>query len=84
MPQGSQARLDALARERGFPDYATWKAWNEKNRQVRRPQGEAQAAPQERNFLQSLLARIPWHPANTLDHTNRRMEEGLRNRRRPR
>jgi hypothetical protein len=75
-PQYSQGQLDAVARQRGFPDYATWQAWN-----VHRQAGLQQpAAPaQQPNFLQSLLAKIPGHPANLLGYVNDRIKSATGN-----
>jgi hypothetical protein len=80
MPQGkgySKGQLDAMAREKGFPDYATWSAWNKKYRSASR-----NGAPQEkpRNFLQSLASRIPGHPAHTLTKAKNKMKEATERR----
>jgi hypothetical protein len=62
----SQGQMDALARSRGFPDYATWVAWNAK-----RSAALQQPAPQQpTNFLQNLLGKIPVHPINILNYVN--------------
>jgi muconolactone delta-isomerase len=65
--QYSQGQLDAIARQRGFPDYATWAAWN-RNRSEGLQQAPAQQPPQ--NFLQSLLGKIPIHPSYLLNYVN--------------
>lgn len=45
--QYSQSHLDALAQSRGFPDYATWVAWNNhRNAAVHQPQDYSTSAPQ--------------------------------------
>lgn len=64
--QYSQAQLDAIAREQGFPDYASWKAWNEKYRSTVRTGDTQKPAP--KNFLQSLADRIPIHPSYILNY----------------
>ena len=79
MPQGgqpySQAQLDAIARERGFPNYAAWSAWNQKYRQPIR----AEVAPEQpTNWLQNLVNKIPWHPSSTLGYVNKKIEEATR------
>lgn len=60
----SPAQLDAIARERGFPDYASWMAWHKKYRSP--DQGAWQQAQQPTNWLQTLLGKIPVHPAYSL------------------
>jgi hypothetical protein len=77
MPQkqkSGQARLDAMAKEQGFPSYAAWKAWNEKYRKQNRPD----AVPQKKNFLQSIVEKIPFHPARTLGHANKKITEATK------
>lgn len=64
MPQYSPAQLDALARERGFPDFATWRAWNQNYRSPVKGKGQA-AAP--KNWLQNLIDQIPIHPSYLLN-----------------
>lgn len=69
----SQGRLDAVARQQGFPDYATWAAWN-----AHRQAGLRQAptdTEQPGNFLQSLLGKIPVHPSYILDYVNKKLKE---------
>lgn len=58
MPQGkgSSANLDALAREKGFPSYAAWKAWTDK---YRKPITNVQKKQPVRNFFQNLIANAP-------------------------
>lgn len=68
----SQAQLDAAAREKGFPSYAAWAAWDQKYRQPIREE-VAPAAPT--NWLQNLVAKIPWHPSFTLDFANKKIEK---------
>lgn len=62
-------RLNALARQRGFPDYTTYKAWQAK--QAKGTQGVAsKAAP--KNWLQKLG---PLHPANMLDYVSEKLKK---------
>lgn len=68
----SQGQLDALARERGFPSYAAWSAWNQKYRQ---PIREEAPAAQPTNWLQNLVNKIPFHPSFMLDFTNKKIEK---------
>lgn len=74
-----QAHLDAAARQLGFHNYAQWSAYQQHrqndvlggNPPVGTP-GEA-GAPQQpagNNWLQTLLARIPIHPAYLLGKVN--------------
>lgn len=59
-----QQQLDAAARAKGFPDYATWAAWNaNRTAAVKNPTAVAQPQAAPVNWLQSLLQRIPIHPA---------------------
>jgi hypothetical protein len=63
-PNNPNPHLDAMARQLGFPDYATWAAW-EQHRQagLKEPntatmqQSQAQQ-PQHENVLQSILSAI--------------------------
>ncbi len=62
----SLAHADQLAREQGFPDYATWKAWNAKRAanaaSVGRPAATGASVVQQgahSNWLQQLLGHIP-------------------------
>lgn len=64
------SQLDAIARQRGFPDYATWAAWNRHRTAGLQQPGATPAPPQNNNFLQNLLAKIPWHPSFLLGYTN--------------
>jgi hypothetical protein len=66
--QLSPGQLDAVARQRGFPDYATWTAWN-RNRQEGLQQPTAPPA-QPGNFLETLLGKIPLHPTYLLNYVN--------------
>lgn len=71
MKQGgnAQAELDQAARDLGFPDYATWVAYQRNqgtgvNVREQAPQQpmrrtQAQMPPQEENFLQYIFRRIP-------------------------
>ena len=64
MSQYSPAQLDALARERGFPDFASWRAWDKNYRSPVKGKGQA-AAP--KNWLQNLIDQIPIHPSYLLN-----------------
>ena len=62
MPQNnSQARLNAAAKEAGFPSYAAWKAWQAKYRgpATNQAKSTAPAKPPARNFLQTLVNKVP-------------------------
>lgn len=78
MPQAktnpARSRLDAMAREKGFPDYATWKAWNDKYRKTQTTTAE----PKKQNFLQKLISKIPGHPSNTLGYVNDKMNKAMK------
>ena len=53
MPQKKKpSRLDSMARAQGFPNYAAWKAWNEKYR------APVQGKTAPKNFLQTLGNKI--------------------------
>lgn len=71
MPQkkSSQARLDEMARAQGFPNYAAMRAWNEKYRSKKTGTG----APPQRNFLQSLAEKVPFHPSRLFKYVNDRV-----------
>jgi len=53
MPQSKKpvSQLDTMAQQKGFPNYAAWKAWNEKYRSKKT---RTEPAPKKKNFLQSL------------------------------
>lgn len=76
--QYSQGQLDALARHRGFHDYATWAAWNANNSaRLHQPAGgnpEQAAGQQPPNFLMSLINKIPIHPSYLLNYVNGKMQ----------
>ena len=56
MPQKKKpSRLDAMAKQQGFPSYAAMQAWNEK---YRKPTQTA-ASKKPRNFLQTITDAIP-------------------------
>lgn len=80
MPQGDQqyspGQLDAIARERGFPDYATWMAWHQKYRAPVRGQGQPQ--PQQKNWLQSLVDKIPIHPSYLFNYVSDKIDGATR------
>lgn len=59
MPQAKKmpsSGLDAMAREKGFPNYAAWKAWNDK---YRKPVTNVQKGTPVKNFFQTLTDTIP-------------------------
>jgi hypothetical protein len=66
----SNKALDAAARQKGFPDYATYKAWEAKRTGSLRTKGTTKAAPQK-NWLQKLGMM---HPANTLDYVAKKFK----------
>lgn len=70
-PNYSQGQLDAVARQRGFPDYATWAAWN-----AHRQAGLQQPAQptQQPNFLMNLINKIPIHPSYILNYVDNKMK----------
>lgn len=72
--QYSQGQLDAMARDRGFPDYPTWVAW-ERHRQAGMQQPGGASHPQQNNWLQNLLQQIPGHPAQLFDYIGRRFRQ---------
>lgn len=81
MDKKSQARLDALAREAGFKDFATFKAFNEKNRKPITnvvSSKTVQTPSKPKNFFESLLDKVPtqFTPTRTvtkkLEQVNRR------------
>lgn len=58
----TQAQLDAAARQMGFHDYATYSAFQAKERaRITAPAPAGGPAPN--NWLQNLLESIPGHPA---------------------
>ena len=63
-----QRQLDQAAQQMGFPNYATWAAWNAKYRSQSNKAGVA--AQPKKNFLQGLLEKIPWHPSFIFKHVN--------------
>lgn len=58
--QYSPGQLDAIARERGFPDYATWQAWENHRSQALKGSNTVQSQP--KNWLQQIFGVI--HPLN--------------------
>lgn len=72
--QYSPGQLDAMAREKGFPDYATFVAWN-RHRDANLRSGETQPAAAPTNWLQTLLERIPGHPAQTLKYAGEKFKK---------
>jgi hypothetical protein len=77
-----QAHLDHAARQLGFPDYATYSAYQQKQAAMRMQNGisgtgmEQGGAPPQ-NWLQHLLASIPGHPAQLLGYVDERMGKAL-------
>jgi len=67
----ARSRLDAMAKEKGFPSYAAMKAWNEKYRQ---PVTTTRPA-KKKNFLQTLVGSIP-NPMNYAADKMRKAVEG--------
>lgn len=72
-----QAHLDVLARQMGFPDYATYSAYQQKQTAMRMNNGiqgtgysTGPDQPGGNNWLQNLLAKIPIHPAYLLGKVN--------------
>lgn len=57
----SPEQLDAIAQERGFPDYATWQAW-ENHRAQSLKGSNTTAHPAPKNWLQQILSTV--HPLN--------------------
>lgn len=75
MPQYSPGALDALARQRGFPDYQTWAAWNaQRQASIQQPSGQS-AQGQQPNFLMNLINKIPIHPSYLLNYVNDKMKQ---------
>lgn len=65
--------MNRFARQQGFPDYVTMQAYyRHRSASLRRP-GPAQQAP--KNWLQTLIDKIPWHPSYLLGHANKRIEQ---------
>lgn len=59
-----------MARQRGFPDYQTWAAWNrQRSASLQQP---GAAPPQQSNYLQQLLSSIPGTPARVLGYVRDR------------
>lgn len=63
-------QLDAAARQKGFPDYATYKAWEAKRTGVIRTKGKIAEAP-PKNWLQKAGMM---HPANMLDYVAKKFK----------
>lgn len=69
--------LDAAARAQGFANYDQWNAWDQRTRGVvlgENPGGQ----PPPQNWLQNLLAKIPWHPSNTMGYVERKVSKALK------
>lgn len=75
-----QSHLDVVAQHAGFPDYATWQAWNQ-HRTDAITQGSntttpaSDAANSQPNFLMSLLTKIPLHPAAIMGYVSDRYHQ---------
>lgn len=63
------AQLDAMARQAGFHDYATWSAYQRNRMAMQHGRAPAGGEP-PRNFLQNLLEKIPGHPAMLLRYVS--------------
>lgn len=78
-PQYSDRQMDAIARQRGFPDYRTWAAWNRHRMAATGGAGQPgvpQPAEQPpNNWLQNLLEAVPIHPAKLLRYVGDRYTE---------
>jgi hypothetical protein len=65
MPQSKKpapSRLDAMAKQSGFPSYAAMKAWNDKYRKPVQSTTPATKPPSKvRNFFQTIRDTIPIH-----------------------
>lgn len=81
MPQSySPGQLDAIARQRGFPDYATWAAWNaHRQAGLQQPGASDQQPQQPPNFLQSLVNKIPIHPSYLFNYVNDKIKQATGN-----
>lgn len=76
----TQAHLDVLARQMGYHDYATYQAYQQKQAAMRMNNGiqgtgsaigqDPSQQPQQNNWLQNLIAKIPIHPAYLLGKVN--------------
>jgi len=66
----SNKALDAAARQKGFPDYATYKAWEAKRTGSLRTKGTT-ASPPPKNWLQKMGMM---HPANMLDYVSKKFK----------
>lgn len=74
-PQYSQAQLDAAARQMGFHDYATYQGYQRTRNGIIGAGGGGTGGinptqPDPPNWLQTLLAKIPIHPAYLLGKVN--------------
>ncbi len=78
--QLSPQQLDAMAQQRGFPDYQTWVAWHRHYRSVQRGPGQVQPQ-QQKNWLQNLVDQIPIHPSSILNYVNDKFRGATENRR---
>lgn len=74
--QYTQGQLDAMARERGFSDYATYAAWYKNYRAPLARQG-GQTDGQPTNWLQNLINQIPIHPSYLMNYASDRINEAL-------
>lgn len=75
--QYSQSQLDAIARERGFPDYQTWAAWHQNYRAAHRT-GTGQPQQAQNNWLQQLIDRIPIHPSYLFNYVSDKIDGATR------
>lgn len=61
--------LDAAARQKGFPDYATYKAWESKRTQSIRKKAPVEVAP--KNWMQKASMA---HPAKMFDYISKKIK----------
>lgn len=66
------AQLDAMARQAGFHDYATWSAYQAKQ-SARLHAPAAAGGPAPNNWLQNLAEKIPLHPAMLFRYVSDKM-----------
>lgn len=71
----NQAQLDAAARQQGFPDYATWAAYQQKRMAMMHGPAPAGTGEPPKNWLQNLLESIPGHPAMLFKYVGDRFNQ---------